>query len=117
MTSIGKYKIKKEVDNKGFFCDIEIHISKIENSKTILIFNESVFDPKWKSAIEYGVSYFFEHYETQGWSIEVFELKTMIGDSKLSVVCYSTIKALCDAFDFKIKGLELQENGSFSFPK
>lgn len=106
----GRYRIKQEIAEKGFFCDITLNVvtNLDQNENFIVEFTEcnaNVIAP-FKYAIEMGVVFFYYNNPSKEkintLHVKVEEISLMTVDSTFTIVLFSTIKALSNALNINL---------------
>ncbi len=111
------FKIKKLINEKGFYSNLELDVAKTINSGVNLKFQENT---EWNYAIEFGVEYFYEQYrkiEKGGLEIHINYLHTQIVDSSCMVVFFSIVKALNNIMPIISDRFDINDFGEFIVPK
>jgi hypothetical protein len=107
------FKAKKNINGIGFYAMIEITANVNDNPRFLEIeFDKTHVEEEWFYAVEFGVKYFFEHFSKEhsnGLSVYVKNLHTMLEDSSAITVFFVTVKCLCQALDYSLDLVSLDE--------
>lgn len=110
---------RKQVGNKGYYVKINFDVELLNEQKYKLEINYTA-DIKWKAFCETGILLFFEYFsrkEDSGLKVTIYEVSWLPVDTNAFLVLFSTIKALSEALNYDINGLEFDEtNKKFIFP-
>jgi hypothetical protein len=114
----GNFSLIEQVDNYGFYGEIELTCCFNEENKINIIIPEKYL--KWYPGVYFGAAFFVENYNTiKGLNIEVLNLKTHDVDTKNVIISYITFYAICDAMRIQPKKEPKfsKDNKAFIFPK
>jgi hypothetical protein len=114
------YLLKKAINNLGFYCEIKITVTEDNNLlENEIFYNEKIFGVEWKIPLEFGFTYFFNHftYLGKGYKVTINDLKTNPVDTKSIVVVYSIFIALCNSFNIQSDLMGISDTGIFLIKK
>lgn len=124
MNKQGNFRIKRKINEIGFFCDIQLSVQNMDSLQSqqfIVSYQDEDIHQTFKTAIQAGVIYFMEKQfknTSHSFSIKINKLQLIPVDSSFSLVMFSTIKALEMALNSTIDGLKINEKtGILEFPK
>lgn len=106
------YKIKKLENKRGFFCELEISVSRIESSEHVLYYKES--DGKWVNSFQFAIDYFkhITRNPLSGYMITVVNFKTNAIDTTPVLAFFSFVKCLQNCFGVEIHDFEINFDDS-----
>ena len=122
MKKKGIYTFKKQINERGYFANIELEVNNMGNGINTL-FPESI-DKIWHSYIIFGIKYFFEfylvhigHYPQKNFTITIKDLQYMDIDSTNIAIVFTTIKALENALNIATDNIMIDsDSGSLILP-
>lgn len=113
------FRFKKYIDEIGFYCTVDLE-TYLEGTALEIILAETVDDPYWNTAIEFGIKYFYEHYRirNRGLKVVVNNIHTMTADSSYMVVSYAVVKCLSESLSYGEELIRFNEtDGKFIMTK
>ena len=118
----GEFSIRKQLttrkgEARGLVSSAKISIELIEDNQGLIINNPF---PEKDFAIEFGVKYFYHIYQKEnktGMKVNIDDIGYGHNiDSSPVSIAFVIIKALCNALNFEIDGLEIMEGAIIGFP-
>ncbi len=110
---------RKQVGKKGYYVKIDFDVELLNEQKHKLEINYTA-DITWRAFCEAGVLLFFEYFsrkEDRGLKVTIYKVDWLPVDTNAFLVMFSTIKALSEALNYEINGLEFdQTSEKFVFP-
>lgn len=103
------FKIAEQINNFGFYGEVEIEFRLTNNKELGLILDERF--ERWHSGIFFGATYFLEHcMEQVGLIINVKNIEFNEVDTTSTIIAYLTYHAL-------LKETQLTQKGEINFDK
>ena len=115
-----KYLFKKQLNNKGCYVEINYDADFWEGGENEISI-KYLAEQRWALSTKLGIHLFNDYYKrfnTGRLSVTIYEIKWVPVDTNNLVVLFASIKALCDALNFEIKGFRFDSDGEmFNFPE